>query len=815
MNSSLIVSEPLYPGRYTPNFVFVADQMQQRILCSNIANPQTLLQQDNLEIDHYQVYLNSPMASEVSFRNIKEDLMDTILKAPNGQKGQLFRFRDDMGFWRFGYLEPVVLHGGKSAENTYFCGVISLLQNPASHGDLDQPMLSRLVWVTDSDLKLTQVGSECRTLGFDVATLLAGGELRFLTEETASFLQSVCEDLFQSEHPETRVIRQAVRALDGSAVSATIQFSILYNESGNIVGTLGIADFYPSRELLDSERQLFSAMFESISEGIFITDRNGFILRANPAFYQVTGYQPSQILGIHCSYLWKNLYGPEYFRKIRHCMQRDLSWKEECRYIRSDGNVRPAILSFSQTRNARNEVQNYVGMLMDISDKKRDEQRIYRLAHYDSLTGVANRLLFRERLKDAVDSASPASSLAVLFLDLDRFKPVNDSLGHGAGDQLLKGVARRLLYCLGEGDTVARMGGDEFAILVRNVSDLQQEEVAIKTASKVLAQFFSPFLIDGREVYTSASIGISLYPHHGHDSEVLLRSADTAMYDAKRSGKNNYKFYDEQMNKRAMDRLIMENAMRKALIKEDFDLYFQPQYSVNDGTMTGVEVLLRWDHPVFGTVRPLEFIDLAEKTDLIIPLGEWVFHKTCEKLAKWHSRGVSVGRVAVNVSANQFKRDDFADWVLFHVQRYGINPNLLEIEITESALMEDVDHSLHMLNTLRQANIRIAVDDFGTGYSSLNYLRRFPISTLKIDRVFVEDIVDDPSTLELAQTVIAIAKSLKLGVIAEGVENLEQYRLLSEQGCDEVQGYYLCKALSESSLLNKLTSEMTSDAIPD
>ena len=429
--------------------------------------------------------------------------------------------------------------------------------------------------------------------------------------------------------------------------------------------------------------------------------------------------------------------------------------------------------------------------------------------------GVANRLLFRERLKDAVDSASPASSLAVLFLDLDRFKPVNDSLGHGAGDQLLKGVARRLLYCLGEGDTVARMGGDEFAILVCNVSDVQQEEVAIKTASKVLAQFFSPFLIDGREVYTSASIGISLYPHHGHDSEVLLRSADTAMYDAKRSGKNNYKFYDEQMNKRAMDRLIMENAMRKALIKEDFDLYFQPQYSVNDGTMTGVEVLLRWDHPVFGTVRPLEFIDLAEKTDLIIPLGEWVFHKTCEKLAKWHSRGVSVGRVAVNVSANQFKRDDFADWVLFHVQRYGINPNLLEIEITESALMEDVDHSLHMLNTLRQANIRIAVDDFGTGYSSLNYLRRFPISTLKIDRVFIEDIVDDPSTLELAQTVIAIAKSLKLGVIAEGVENLEQYRLLSEQGCDEVQGYYLCKALSESSLLKKLTSEMTSDAIPD
>ena len=808
MNSSLLASEPFNAGQHTPNFVFVADQLQQRILCSNIANPQTLLLQDSLELDLYQAYLNSPVASVVSFRNIKEDLMDTILGDSRGQDGQLFRFRDDMGYWRFGYLERVILYGGSAAEDKYLCGVISLVQNPATHSERDKSMLSRLVWVTDSSLKLTQVGPECRALGFDIATLLAGGELRFLTEETCHFLQSVSVDQFTTEEPETRVVRQAVRALDGSALSATIQFSMLFNEQGEVVGTLGIADFYPSRELLESERQLFSAMFESISEGIFITDRSGFILRANPAFYQVTGYQPNQILGVHCSHLWKNLYGPEYFRKIRHCVQRDESWKDECSFIHSDGTARPAIISFSQTHNLRNEVQNYVGMLMDITEKKRNEQRIYRLAHYDSLTGVANRLLFNERLRDAVEVAGNSKQLAVLFLDLDRFKPVNDSLGHGAGDQLLKGVARRLMYCLGEGDTVARMGGDEFAILVRNLSELQQEEVAIKTASKVLAQFFSPFLIDGREVYTSASIGISLHPHHGQSAEVLLRSADTAMYAAKRAGKNNYQFYDEQMNKRAMDRLIMENAMRKALMREDFELYFQPQYCLNNGTMTGVEVLLRWDHPVFGTVRPLEFIDLAEQTDLIIPLGEWVFHRTCEKIAQWHSKGVSVARVAVNVSANQFKRDDFADWVLFHVQRYGINPYQLEIEITESALMEDADHSLHMLNLLREANIRIAVDDFGTGYSSLNYLRKFPINTLKIDRVFVEDIVENPSTLDLAQTVIAIAKSLKLGVIAEGVETWEQYRLLSEQGCDEVQGYYLSKALSEVALLELLVCEL-------
>ena len=809
MNSSLIIPDSNPSGAHGPNYVFVADQFQQRILCSNLECPQTLLQQETLETDLYQAYLNSPIAAVVRFRNIKEDLMDAMLQASHKNEGHLFRFRDDLGYWRFGYLECQTLYGGAGAEEEYLCGVISLVQNPSTFSQLDRSMLSRLVWVTDSNLKLMQVGHECRVLGFDTATLLSNGDLSFLTEETAQFLQSVCAAQLSSQQPETRVVRQTVRALDGTALSATIQFTMLFNDHGAIIGTLGIADFFPSRELLESERQLFSAMFESMSEGMFITDRSGFILRANPAFFSVTGYEPNQILGMHCSQLWKNQYGSEFFRKIRHCLQRDQNWKDECRYVRYNGEVRPAILSFSQTHNLRNEVQNYVGMLMDVSEKKRDEQRIYRLAHYDHLTGVPNRLLFNERLNAAVENADQThTSLAVLFLDLDRFKPINDSLGHNAGDQMLRGVARRLMYCLGEGDTVARMGGDEFAILLRGLSQEQVEESAIKVASRVLAQFFSPFLIEGREVFTSTSIGISLYPHHGNHGEVLLRSADTAMYAAKRAGKNNYQFYNEEMNERAMNGLIMENAMRKALLKEEFEMFFQPQYSVTNSVMTGVEVLLRWNHPVFGSVHPLEFIDLAEQTDLIIPLGEWVFEKTCEKLAQWNSSGVHVGRVGVNVSANQFKRPDFAEWVLMQVRHNNINPQQLEIEITESALMEDVEHSLVILERLRHAGIRIAVDDFGTGYSSLNYLRKFPINTLKIDKVFIEDIVENPATLELAQAVIAIAKSLKLGVIAEGVETWDQYRLLSEQGCDEVQGYYMSKALSEEALLEHLACEL-------
>ena len=816
MNSSFS-QQHAATGIGSPYYVFIADRRQQRILCSNLASPSTLLRHESLEADLYQAYMHSPASSLLQFRNIKEDLLEVMVKADDASESHQFRFRDEGGYWRFGWVNSATLLAGPEAEHQFLGGLISLAQNSPQNG-MDTQIGSQLVWMTDRDLRLTHISRDCRTLGFDAKTLLTKGELSFLPQESRDFFTSLAFGEFGLHRvdgqlcsmPDTRVVRMPLCSVDGAPVSATIQLSLLFDERGAVTGSLGIADFVPSKELLESERQLFSAIFESISEGIFVTDRNGYILRANPAFYEVSGYLPRQILGLHCSQLWKHNHGPEMFRKIRHSLMRDGTWREEIVYTHANGDKRPALCSFSQTHNLKHEVQHYVGVLMDIADKKRNEHKIHRLAFYDSLTEVGNRSLFHERLRVAVEQAEQQGSvLAVLFLDLDRFKPVNDSLGHSAGDQLLKGVARRLLYCIGEGDTVARMGGDEFAIILRNLHQDNAEQSAIRMASRVLAQFYSPFMIAGREVFTSCSIGIGLYPHHGTTAEVLLRSADTAMYDAKRSGKNNYQFFDEAMNRRAMDRLIMENAMRKALLNEDFELYFQPQYSVPHGVMTGVEVLLRWDHPQFGDVKPLEFINLAERTDLIIPLGEWVFQETCERMALWRQQGIHFGRVGINVSVHQFKRPDFADWVLFQVRRFGINPAQLEIEITESALMDDVDHTLEVLNQLRQADIRIAVDDFGTGYSSLSYLRRFPINTLKIDKVFIDDIAADKGTLELTQAVIAIAKSLKLGVIAEGVETWDQYRLLSEQGCDEVQGYFLSRALSETALLDLVACEQS------
>ena len=592
---------------------------------------------------------------------------------------------------------------------------------------------------------------------------------------------------------------------DGHQIDVEIQLSLLFNDLGQVTGTLGVARDISARKKVEKEMRLAATVFDSCREAVFIMDETGEIIRANNAFYHYTQTTESEVIGKGFDTFWAVASRDSFLDEIRSSIGETDTWRDECHYL-CGAVKKPCLLSFSASTDDTGAISHYVGIFLDISDKKQDELRIERLAYYDSLTQVANRSLFNDRLAKAMQQAERRKqSVAVLFLDLDHFKPVNDSLGHSAGDSLLQGVARRLQYCIREEDTVARMGGDEFAIILAGLNRGEAaERVVLRTANRIISQFVSPFLIEGREVYTSTSVGIAVYPRDGLAPEELLRNADMAMYAAKKSGRNNYQFYDSTMNVKAMERLFIENALRRALLNDEFLFHMQPLYRVQDRTVAGVELLLRWQHPQFGLLEPQQFIDLAEETDLIIPIGEWVFEHACKTIADWQRRDILPDTVSINVSPSQFKRKNFVGWALDQIKRFDIDPTCMVMEITEGALMEDVDHSLDVLSDLKAAGLSIAVDDFGTGYSSLSYLRRFPIDVLKIDREFVRDILEEPDELPLIHGVISIAKSLRLKVVAEGVETPEQYQFLAKHHCDLVQGFLFSKPLPEKELRSQL-----------
>jgi diguanylate cyclase (GGDEF)-like protein len=387
--------------------------------------------------------------------------------------------------------------------------------------------------------------------------------------------------------------------------------------------------------------------------------------------------------------------------------------------------------------------------------------------------------------------------LAVLFLDLDRFKDINDSLGHSIGDTLLKAVADRIRRCVREGDTVARFGGDEFTLLVPNIENVED---AAKVAQKVTETLKIPFLIADRELFVTTSIGISLFPADGLDPETLVRNADTAMYRAKEAGRDNYQLYAPAMNARALERLALENMLRKALIQEELVLHYQPLIDLKKNSVIGVEALIRWQHPELGLLSPAHFISVAELSGLIIPIGQWVLKTACRQIKTWQKRLDQNISISVNLSARQFQQSDLVDEIRAALHETGINPSALELEITESNAMQNAENTIYILRELKALGVRIAMDDFGTGYSSLNYLKRFPIDTLKLDKMFVKDIETDTSDAAIVSAVISMAHSLKLKVVAEGVETEQQLAFLQEQKCDRIQGYLFSAPLSADEL---------------
>ncbi len=428
---------------------------------------------------------------------------------------------------------------------------------------------------------------------------------------------------------------------------------------------------------------------------------------------------------------------------------------------------------------------------MDITARKRAEETIKHMAYHDSLTDLPNRTLFQDRLTVALAQARRKRRMAaVMFLDLDRFKVVNDTVGHALGDDLLQGVAERLTGLVREGDTVARVGGDEFTLLL---AEVERAEDVVEVAERVLDTLRQPWVLNGHEFRITASIGIAMFPNDGEDADSRLRNADTAMYRAKDQGRDNYELYTPKMNARIAERLALENSLRHGLERGEFLVYYQPQVDIASGRIVGMEALVRWQHPERGLVFPAEFIPMAEETGLIVPLGAWVMRTACAQNKAWQAAGIPPMRVAVNLSARQFQQRNLTEMVDEVLKETGLEARWLQLEITEGVAMQDVESNIAVLRELRQMGVQIAIDDFGTGHSSLSYLSRLPIDVVKIDQSFIQDLTTDPNGAAIARSIIVMAHNLKLRVIAEGVETEEQLEFLKKRRCDEMQGYLFSK----------------------
>jgi diguanylate cyclase (GGDEF)-like protein/PAS domain S-box-containing protein len=575
------------------------------------------------------------------------------------------------------------------------------------------------------------------------------------------------------------------------------------DESGHPARMCGTARNIMTKRVADREHRIAQEVIRSMTEALTVTDLEFRFVSVNPAFTRMTGWREHEVIGKVASLLNCSQHPPEHYLAMREALERNGHWRGELWQRRKDNEEFLCWLELTEVRDASGARTHFVGVLNDITDRKRAEQELRYLANYDTLTGLPNRTLLSERLGHAIIRARRGNrKVAVLFLDLDRFKHVNDSMGHAAGDRMLKAAGGRLRHVVREGDTVARLGGDEFTVVLEDVAgNLEAEHIA----QKVIAAFDQPLELDnGQEVVISPSIGISFYPDHGQVPTDLLKFADTAMYQAKERGRRTYMVYTEAMDAAARLRATTVTALRKALERNEFTLVYQPKLSLLDERVTGVEALLRWRSEDLGNVPPTSFIPIAEETGMIIEIGDWVVDQACAQLARWREAGIRDVTMSVNVSVLQLLRGELTQRLCDILAEHDVAPNQLELELTESMVMANAEQSITTLRQLKAVGVTLAIDDFGTGYSSLSYLKRLPIDTLKIDKEFVGDITTDPDDEAITATVITMAHSLGLNVVAEGVESAEQVEYLREQGCDEIQGHWLSLPLGADQCLSFL-----------
>jgi len=587
-----------------------------------------------------------------------------------------------------------------------------------------------------------------------------------------------------------------VKRSDGALMTLELSIRAIPRERNVAPNLLVEGRDISKRKSVEDKLQLAAAVFEQAREGFVIADRDGRVVTVNQAFCDISGYDAGELQGQQTAALGFGIGRRDVRRQVRAALQTNGHWQGEVRTSRKDGSLYTCWAAITQQRDAAGEVTHYIGILNDITQFREVERNLVRLAHVDTLTDLPNRSLLADRVGQLTSvSRRDHRPFALMFMDLDQFKNINDTLGHSVGDALLGEVARRLQGTLRELDTVARLGGDEFAVLLPGADAAGAELVA----SKLLERLAEPCMVQGHELSMTMSIGIATYPSDGDDYEILSRNADTAMYRAKHEGKATWRFFAAGMQQRSARQLQLESALRRALERNELLLHYQPQLDAAGEHLVGVEALLRWRHPEFGMVSPAEFIPLAETSGQIVAIGEWVLRTAVSQLKAWMDAGVPPMVVAVNLSAVQFRHAGLPATVSRALSDAGLPAQYLELELTESVTANPAA-AIAMMDALHGLGVRLSLDDFGTGYSSLSYLKRFPLHTLKIDQSFVRDIDTDPDDRAIVQAIIQMARALDLKTIAEGVETDAQHQFLRREGCDMMQGYRFCRPMDAAAL---------------